>query len=411
MSPTTHIILGIIVAILGGAIAVLGGVWTNYGFNLKQKEETPSTGKISGKTLDGGKTYILNLGNNPTTILGSQLNKGINLGDVLTQLFGKINAPIKIYEENNRILIDTTIYNEKNQTICQIVGNEWQFNPNSKYDRNYSINAFEIINEKGIPVLQLYLSDNEIFIGGYFYADNGSKLILTTEHLTYITPDQQSFNENEMPKRLFEYPSSDHLGQLIRENLPRTNLIDRNKERAIEEETIAYSKLSNIQLKKKATEVIEQVKEFLAPSLEAYQQLEARRFSQLPNNPEDRNQVEIALEQEKAEIDARILPEYYARFQDQIVLLRREMLSRIPEDKRMNPDFYGHSRPSNMWMLTRWIGVLIKITEALPSQETKQPIKTQSDNNNKNSEKALTLYSHAKKSKRKKPAGKSKRLH
>jgi hypothetical protein len=400
MGPTTHIVLGILVGILGGALVAIGGAWVNHGFNLRQEQKTPSTGKMSGKVLDGGKTYILNLGNNPLRILGSTLSKGINLGDLLSQLFGKINAPIKIYEENNRILIDTTVYDEKNQTVCQIVANEWQFNPNGEYDRNYSINAFEIINGKGIPILQLYLSDNQIFIGGYFYAENGDKLILTPEQLIYITPDRQGLDENNLPKRLFQYPSSDHLGQLIKDNLPRPNPIDRDQEKAIEEAETANSKLTNAELKKKSSELIGQIKNFLAPHLEAYDKLEAQRYSQSPNSPEHRKQFENNLEKSKAEIEARVLPEYYARFHTQTVLLRREMLSRLPEDQRMKPDFYGHSQPNDLWMLTNWIGLMIKLTEAMPSPENEKSLKRGSGNDNSIAEQPSILRAHARKNKK-----------
>jgi len=201
----------IIVGVFGVAIfTILAG----YGWLKLKQESEPLRGKISGKILDETKPYILNFGNNFREFNGNILKQGINLAKLSVVYIEGVNIPIKLYSENNRLLIDATIYDKNNTIIGQIIRNEWEIIRGNIRDRNYSINAFEIIDNENKPVLQIYLGEgNNIFFGGYFYNANEKKYYYSTEGITYI--------ESPM-KTIFKYPSSKYLGKLNDpDNLPK----------------------------------------------------------------------------------------------------------------------------------------------------------------------------------------------
>ena len=161
MNPWAHITLS-------GLLIAVGGIWHAYSWIQLQNQDKVVTGKISGKILDENKPYILNFGSNLITFKGTTLKNGINLAELSSIKIVGLNIPIKIYDENNRLLIDATIYDKDDNVVCQIIRNDWEINPKDFYQRNYSVNALEIVDSNIQPILQIHLKDNnKIFFGGY----------------------------------------------------------------------------------------------------------------------------------------------------------------------------------------------------------------------------------------------------
>lgn len=80
-----------------------------------------------------------------------------------------------------------------------------------KWDRNYSSNAFEVVREDGMPVLQVfYKRSNEVQVNGIFivneyeiYESFGSTPLLISPRIrvTYSNAEPQEFNIKEFEKQ------------------------------------------------------------------------------------------------------------------------------------------------------------------------------------------------------------------
>lgn len=105
--------------------------------------------------------------------------------------------------------------------IAEINNNEWEINPNNYYKRNYDKKGIEVIDNYGVPVMQLdFIGKDSIFFGGAY----------RTESRLYILGDNgvTSYNADKMPsidqylklgdniKKIFKYPSDKNFG--VREN-------------------------------------------------------------------------------------------------------------------------------------------------------------------------------------------------
>lgn len=268
MNPDTEFILAIVCALVFGALAVLcTAAWIPSARDRKRKFHETSVGKISGRILDERKPYLLTIGGIDLRITGEQLKRGINLGDPINRLFSinnqKVSWPLKMYEENNRLLVDVEIHNEKGDLVCSIVHNDWQFNPDGKYDKNSSINAFEIIDVEKVPVLQIKLEDpNKIYVGGFIHTSGGAYF--------YFTPGNTSISSKVHiveSKRLFKYPSSDNLGKM--EDVKLESFKNYDDEAVLDQLLIAnkasYKQLTNDDLKLKASKLATQLTQMYQP--------------------------------------------------------------------------------------------------------------------------------------------------
>jgi hypothetical protein len=115
-----------------------------------------------------------------------------------------MKLPVKIYSENERLMVDASIYGPDQKVLCQVIRNDWEINPNTSFDRNYSVNSFEIVDNNLDPIFQILVQEgNKIFIGGYFFSKSGQKI--------YYSPDGVS-DVKPVPQRLFLYPSKTNFG-------------------------------------------------------------------------------------------------------------------------------------------------------------------------------------------------------
>ena len=257
MHPQTEFIIIFILAIISVIGSFVFGFWAKIAYDKWNKLSNTSTGKISGKILDDEKPYIIILGGNTREVSADELRKGIDISKLATNLFNvndnEIDLPIKISEENNRLLFDASITNNE-KPIFKIVANEFEFNPDGKFDKNNSLNSIEIVDEKLVPQLQIYLQENnKIFIGGSYKKDNDN--VYFTPSGILLNPSAEQFKEQV--KTLFKYPSYKYPGIAEKENLPDFTEIDkeiseREKRKA---KVIELSNLSNTELHSKALDL------------------------------------------------------------------------------------------------------------------------------------------------------------
>lgn len=203
--------LGVSILLL---ISICGLLFTVYQLYLyyHDKSRESSTGQLSGKIVNDQQSFTINIGGNTVYLDSEKLKTGFNIGELLRV---RNNIPIKLYNENNRLMFDIAIHDEDGKLVCSVVRNEWRFNPNGKFDRNYDINAFEIIDSDKIPVFQIQLKDvNQVYIGGYIL--NNEKYNVFTPHGIILGTDKD--NAKAKAKRFFIYPSLDNLGKYNNED-------------------------------------------------------------------------------------------------------------------------------------------------------------------------------------------------
>jgi hypothetical protein len=118
--------------------------------------------------------------------------------------------PVRLYVEGRKLYADVSVFGGIGQPPIQVKHNNFVVRP-LNWDRNSSINAFEVVNENKVPLFQFfYKSRSHIVVNGVFPFPGG--LILANENGATIF-----FNPNPPVtftlKRIFKYPSWKYPGQ------------------------------------------------------------------------------------------------------------------------------------------------------------------------------------------------------
>lgn len=111
------------------------------------------------------------------------------------------------------------IRDKKGSVIASIERNEWKVAlPPKTFDRNYSKDMLEIIDDKGEVVLQVRALKDAIQLNGIFYGENGFGMAIYPHpqklgwmRMVMLGPDSDH-QANLVP--IFRYPSELHLGEI-----------------------------------------------------------------------------------------------------------------------------------------------------------------------------------------------------
>jgi hypothetical protein len=128
--------------------------------------------------------------------------------------FGHAGSPIIPYIKDNRFYI--AVKNLLRTNLDTVFMNEdLDYSLPPQWDRNYSSEAFEIVAEDGLPVLQIaYLRPDMIQVNGIFFVRENYGIIAFGSGFSSrpfpIDKNDVFFSQR---KTWFKYPSKDHLGQ------------------------------------------------------------------------------------------------------------------------------------------------------------------------------------------------------
>lgn len=115
--------------------------------------------------------------------------------------------PVRFYLKNGKMQCDVTIWGGVGKAPITVTGNE--FEVRTGWDRNFTSNALEVVNEHGEPVFQMIRKRPAHWVvNGYFPHPGG--LILATDSGTTINP---TMIQPDAIKPLFKYPSWKYLGE------------------------------------------------------------------------------------------------------------------------------------------------------------------------------------------------------
>jgi hypothetical protein len=116
--------------------------------------------------------------------------------------------PISICTANNRVFVDVRLWNDSVSPKAEIVHNHFAIEPEG-WHWNFDSKAFEAVDEKYRPMLQLiYRSPSEVDVRGVFIT-NGAGWLLTDKGSTMDVPLQElpQAIEAHPITRIFKYPS------------------------------------------------------------------------------------------------------------------------------------------------------------------------------------------------------------
>ena len=128
---------------------------------------------------------------------------------------------LTVIRDGNRVLVSTDIFDQKGQLVARLALNEWQVNPNASFDRNYTDDALEVMDDKGDVVLQVRLVEDRIQLQGKFYGPDGRGVAFGKG--TNGAGEPGGVMEMTGPNNLvlkmkispiFRYPSDLHLGEI-----------------------------------------------------------------------------------------------------------------------------------------------------------------------------------------------------
>lgn len=210
-------------AFIGIVLTVGAAVLIPWGFQLRDIELKTMKGELIPFTIDAQKPIEIQVGGFHFFMTLDQLAEGFNMSKYV-YFFGW-DYPFRVVLRNGRFFVSVEVLNADGEIVAKIVDNQWvvSADPIIARDRNYNAYAFEVIDSDLVPVIQVVFSaQNKMFIGGLFYFPNARMLCTTNQ--TIVNPSSQNITEHINP--IFNYPSEEHLGEMVAENpqLPQRSL-------------------------------------------------------------------------------------------------------------------------------------------------------------------------------------------
>jgi hypothetical protein len=114
------------------------------------------------------------------------------------------------YLEGNNIYVDVNVYRGPGQPAVQVKKGAFTLDVPIGWDRNSDKSAFEVVNERGIPMFQMvYLTPSDITLRGIFVFREG--VVVAANETTMAVNPTDPFRY--APKPIFKYPSRLHYGE------------------------------------------------------------------------------------------------------------------------------------------------------------------------------------------------------
>jgi len=154
----------------------------------------------------------------------------IELGDggTIFSFAGPQGQPLfKIFDDNSltvvidggRVKVSTLIRDKSGAAVAELINNEWKVNRNNTFDRNYSKDALEVKDNSGDIVLQVRVLNDRIQFQGKFYNSQGNGVAIGKHDSGKGgTIEMTGANHPHLELKIepiFQYPSENHLGELV----------------------------------------------------------------------------------------------------------------------------------------------------------------------------------------------------
>jgi hypothetical protein len=171
------------------------------GVTINNAPATPSRENYHEKMSD---TIWLEFGTNRMGTSAANLEKStaLNLGGYV---------PFKLHVKGGVLYCDVTVLGGADDPHVEIKENEFSVKP-PNWDKNFSANAFEVVNETGDPVLQLIRKSAGHYVVNGYFPFSGGLIVATNDGMAIIRRPGVP-----LPKLqpIFRYPSWKHSGQYV----------------------------------------------------------------------------------------------------------------------------------------------------------------------------------------------------
>ena len=332
--------LTIVVIILGfiGAVAKVSYDTWEKQLEESRKSEAAEVGRLdgfSGKVLDEDRVTVY-IGSNavwiPIEAIGSDR--------VIKPVSG-----VKITFVEGGLRVSATAISTDGKVVAQIVNNEWEINPNNYFKKNFDEAALEVIDETGLPVLQvLFLDRKAVKVTGLF--DAGEDIQCVTD-LGFVFSKRDSLQEHEgdvralllEQQKIFQYPSSLYFGERAGE----IQVIARDGRLGSPEVSILkrqFAKLSNEAIREKTLDLIQEMRKAVA-EYERDNSWSGEKVSAMLTDQQEL--LEVPLGEVKASVDAfsekyfegnvKLCKDYDELFKIRALLLRDELVGRLSTEE------------------------------------------------------------------------------
>jgi hypothetical protein len=275
--------------------------------------------------------------------------------NVVRQPFGR-NIPFSLERNKNGLLISMRIKNIDETIVAEIIRNKWKINPNNYFNKNFDSHTLEVIGQDGLIYLQIeYLDVTTIRIGGIFFGEltnisdmyhdfpaeqdnvrglhifniGGTCMIIRGKGCDIILgqkpqePNKLQEIRAEAMKCIdpwFDYSNPEKIGIRKRVASITISKIERKK----------YSSYSKDKLKDTVTKFVRDLREFTFKSNEEF-------FKKIRSGDFRTN---------KDEWEKKSLAEYEQKFKIESIVLRDELLSRLPKNSMHDILLYDYSYES-----------------------------------------------------------------
>jgi hypothetical protein len=145
-------------------------------------------------------------------------------GTLGAQLFPALRASdFKVESVGGKIKVSTRIVDGSGNLIAEIIRNEWKVSPTQAWDRNYSDDALEVKDSRGLVILQVRALPDRIQVQGGWWINmgppNGTRRLWvwkdpTKDGAQFVINPKDDANPIVIPP-IFEYPGDQHLGELM----------------------------------------------------------------------------------------------------------------------------------------------------------------------------------------------------
>jgi hypothetical protein len=131
------------------------------------------------------------------------------------------DAGLIVERINGKLFLTGDIRGEDGNMVVKINKNRWFVFSSEVMDKNYTTNALEVFDKRGVVVLQVVLDSQAIKIQGEFWSESGTGLRLVENpddpagYATMLMLHRGIAAAFPMVKATFGYPSKEHQGELF----------------------------------------------------------------------------------------------------------------------------------------------------------------------------------------------------
>ncbi|WP_315716481.1 MULTISPECIES: hypothetical protein [unclassified Bradyrhizobium] len=217
-----------------GCALVTGGVLILLAFFFRPDAVPSYAGVLVPKSellfsaTNGGKTPLIQIGTSGVVLAPKGFGQG-TYDEMEKDPNGAFLLPalkasqFTVESVGGKIKVSTQIGDADGNVIAEIVRNEWKVSPGRAWDRNYSDDALEVKDSRGLVVLQVRALPDRIQIQGAWWVDMGfngwAQLFIFSDpppergaKLVFALKNGKGEPPSIPP--IFEYPSDLHLGEM-----------------------------------------------------------------------------------------------------------------------------------------------------------------------------------------------------